>query len=120
MLATKQKNEAERLSKLNSSYQITSKLNFNIKEAILNEICLRNIKTEEECLQWYKMTFYYITNCDCTLIDIGLKNDGLVHISKMSHERIKHPLDVLSIGDIVEVKVIDVDLNKKRVALSLI
>lgn len=60
--------------KLNSSYQITSKLNFNIKEAILNEICLRNIKTEEECLQWYKMTFYYITNCDCTLIDIGLKN----------------------------------------------
>ena len=53
-------------------------------------------------------------------IDIGLKNDGLVHISKMSHERIKHPLDVLSIGDIVEVKVIDVDLNKKRVALSLI
>lgn len=60
--------------KLNSSYQITSKLNFSIKEAILNEICLRNIKTEEECLQWYKMTFYYIINCDCSLIDTGLKN----------------------------------------------
>lgn len=53
-------------------------------------------------------------------IDIGLKNDGLVHISKMSEKRIKHPLDVLSIGDIVEVKVIDVDLNKKRVSLSMI
>lgn len=53
-------------------------------------------------------------------IDIGLKNDGLVHISKMSEKRIKHPLDVLSIGDIVEVKVIDVDLNKKRVGLSMI
>ena len=48
-------------------------------------------------------------------VDIGLKNDGLVHISKMSKQRIKHPLDVLSIGDIVEVNVIDVDLNKKRV-----
>lgn len=47
-------------------------------------------------------------------VDIGLKNDGLVHISKMSKQRIKHPLDVLSIGDIVEVNVIDVDLNKKE------
>ncbi len=46
-------------------------------------------------------------------IDIGLKNDGLVHISKMSKQRIKHPLDVLSIGDIVEVNVIDVDLKEK-------
>ena len=53
-------------------------------------------------------------------VDIGLKHDGLVHISKMSKQRIKHPLDVLSIGDIVEVNVIDVDLNKKRVSLSMI
>ena len=53
-------------------------------------------------------------------MDIGLKNDGLVHISKMSKQRIKHPLDVLSIGDIVEVNFIDVDLNKKRVSLSMI
>ena len=53
-------------------------------------------------------------------VDIGLKYDGLVHISKMSKQRIKHPLDVLSIGDIVEVNVIDVDLNKKRVSLSMI
>ena len=53
-------------------------------------------------------------------VDIGLKNDGLVHISKISHERIKHPLDKLSIGDIVEVYVIDVDVNKHRVGLSMI
>ena len=53
-------------------------------------------------------------------VDIGLKNDGLVHISKMSKQRIKHPLDVLSIGDIVEVNVIDVDLKKNRVSLSMI
>lgn len=44
-------------------------------------------------------------------VDIGLKNDGLVHISKMSKQRIKHPLDVLSIGDIVEVNVIDVEFK---------
>lgn len=53
-------------------------------------------------------------------IDIGLKNDGLVHISKISKERIKHPLDKLSIGDIVEVSVIDVDINKHRVGLSML
>ena len=53
-------------------------------------------------------------------VDIGLKNDGLVHISKMSKQRIKHPLDKVSIGDIVEVKIIDVDLNKHRVGLSMI
>lgn len=53
-------------------------------------------------------------------VDIGLKNDGLVHISKISNERIKHPLDKLSIGDIVEVYVIDVDVKKHRVALSMI
>lgn len=53
-------------------------------------------------------------------VDIGLKNDGLVHISKMSNQRIRHPLDVVSIGDIIQVKVIDVDLEKKRVGLSMI
>lgn len=53
-------------------------------------------------------------------IDIGLKNDGLVHISQMSKQKVRHPLDVVSIGDIVQVKVIDVDLEKKRVGLSMI
>lgn len=53
-------------------------------------------------------------------VDIGLKNDGLVHISKISKERIKHPLDKLSIGDIVEVYVIDIDLQKHRVGLSMV
>lgn len=53
-------------------------------------------------------------------VDIGLKNDGLVHISKISNQRIKHPLDKLGIGDIVEVSVIEVDLSKNRVALSML
>lgn len=53
-------------------------------------------------------------------VDIGLKNDGLVHISKISKERINHPLDKLSIGDIVEVSVIEIDLQKHRVGLSMV
>lgn len=52
-------------------------------------------------------------------VDIGLKNDGLVHISKMSKQKIKHALDVCNVGDILDVYVYDVDLQKKRVALSL-
>ena len=52
-------------------------------------------------------------------VDIGLKNDGLVHISKMSKQKVKHALDVCHVGDILDVYVYDIDLKKKRVALSL-
>lgn len=52
-------------------------------------------------------------------VDIGLKNDGLVHISKMSEKKVHHALDVCHVGDILDVYVYDVDLKKKRVALSL-
>ncbi len=53
-------------------------------------------------------------------IDIGVHQDGLVHISQMSKKYIKHPLDVLSVGDIVEVKVMSVEAKKKRIALTMI
>jgi len=53
-------------------------------------------------------------------VDIGLKNDGLIHISKMSHQKVKHALDVCNVGDILDVYVYEVDLDKKRVALSLV
>lgn len=53
-------------------------------------------------------------------IDIGLHDDGLVHISKMSNKFIKDPKDILSVGDIITVYVDDIDLDKKRVGLSLI
>lgn len=53
-------------------------------------------------------------------IDIGLKNDGMIHKSKLSQQRINHPLDVVAIGDIVTVFVLEIDLTKQRVALSLI
>ena len=53
-------------------------------------------------------------------IDIGLKNDGLVHISKMSKEYIKHPSEVVSVGDIVDCYVDEIHMDKNKVSLSLI
>ncbi|MDL0420583.1 Tex family protein [Caldibacillus thermoamylovorans] len=53
-------------------------------------------------------------------VDIGVKQDGLVHISKMSNQYVKHPLDVVSVGDIVTVWVNDVDVNKGRISLSML
>ncbi|MDE7298626.1 MAG: RNA-binding transcriptional accessory protein [Lachnospiraceae bacterium] len=54
-------------------------------------------------------------------VDIGVHQDGLVHISQMAKNRfVKHPLDVVSVGDIVEVKVMSVDLQKKRIQLTMI
>ncbi len=52
-------------------------------------------------------------------VDIGVHQDGLVHISQMSDKYIKHPLEVVSVGDIVEVKVMSVDLKKKRIQLTM-
>ena len=52
-------------------------------------------------------------------VDIGLKTAGLIHISEMSQKRIKHPLDVLTVGDIVKVMVISVDEKRNRIGLSL-
>lgn len=53
-------------------------------------------------------------------VDIGLHEDGLVHISKMSKRHIKHPLEVVNVGDIVDVYVIDIDKKRNRVGLSMI
>ena len=53
-------------------------------------------------------------------IDIGLKNDGLVHISKMTNNYIKHPSEILSVGDIVDCYVDEIHLDKKKVSLSLL
>ncbi len=52
-------------------------------------------------------------------VDIGVHQDGLVHISQLSDKYVKHPMDVVSIGDIVKVKVLEVDLNKKRISLTM-
>jgi protein Tex len=53
-------------------------------------------------------------------VDIGVKQDGLVHISKMSKQYVKHPLDIVSVGDVVKVWVEDVDVAKGRVSLTML
>ncbi len=53
-------------------------------------------------------------------VDIGVHQDGLVHISQMSSSKfVKHPLDVVKVGDVIDVKVLSVDLEKKRIALTM-
>ena len=52
-------------------------------------------------------------------VDIGVHQDGLVHISQMSNQYVKHPLDVVQVGDIITVKVLDVDPMKKRISLTM-
>ena len=52
-------------------------------------------------------------------VDIGVHQDGLVHISQIAKRRINHPLDAVQLGDVVKVKVLSVDLKKKRIALSM-
>lgn len=53
-------------------------------------------------------------------VDIGLKNDGLVHISRLSKSYVSHPLEVVSVGEIVRVWVVDIDKARERVSLSMI
>ncbi|MBQ9756871.1 MAG: RNA-binding transcriptional accessory protein [Clostridia bacterium] len=52
-------------------------------------------------------------------VDIGVHQDGLVHVSQLSEKFVKHPMDVVSVGDIVKVKVLEVDVAKKRISLTM-
>ena len=52
-------------------------------------------------------------------VDIGLKNDGLIHISNMSNSYVKDPRDILAVGDIIKCKVLDINKEKNKVALTL-
>ncbi len=52
-------------------------------------------------------------------VDIGVKNDGLVHISQLSTQYVKHPMDVVSVGDTVKVKILSVDKDKQKVSLTM-
>ncbi|MDD6202639.1 MAG: S1 RNA-binding domain-containing protein, partial [Lachnospiraceae bacterium] len=52
-------------------------------------------------------------------VDIGVHQDGLVHISQITDRYIKHPLEAVSVGDIVDVQVLDVDVPKKRISLTM-
>ena len=52
-------------------------------------------------------------------VDIGVKHDGLVHISQLSNNFVKNPSDIVAVGDIVDVKVIGIDTEKQKVSLSM-
>ncbi|MEG0641581.1 MAG: Tex family protein [Clostridium sp.] len=52
-------------------------------------------------------------------VDIGVHQDGLVHISQLSNNRVNHPLDIVKVSDVVDVKVMEVDLDRKRIALTM-
>ncbi|MBQ6950351.1 MAG: S1 RNA-binding domain-containing protein, partial [Clostridia bacterium] len=53
-------------------------------------------------------------------VDIGVHQDGLVHISRLADKFIKHPSEVVKVGDVVKVWVVDVDMKKKRIALTMV
>ena len=53
-------------------------------------------------------------------VDIGVHQDGLVHISRMSEKFIRHPSEAVAVGDVVRVWVVDVDQKKKRIALTMV
>ena len=52
-------------------------------------------------------------------VDIGVKQDGLVHVSQLSHKFVKHPMDVVSIGDTVKVKVLSIDYERQKISLTM-
>ncbi len=52
-------------------------------------------------------------------VDIGVKQDGLVHVSELAARRVSHPLDVVQVGDVVDVRVLSVDAARGRIALSM-
>jgi uncharacterized protein len=53
-------------------------------------------------------------------VDIGVKHDGLLHISQIANKFVKDPLELLKVGDIIDVKVLSIDIEKKRIALSMV
>ena len=53
-------------------------------------------------------------------VDIGVHQDGLVHISRMANRFIKHPAEVVKVGDVIKVWVVEVDAKKKRIALTML
>ena len=60
-----------------------------------------------------------LVGMQAAFVDIGVKHDGLVHISELSENYVKNPSDVVSIGDIVKVKVIKIDNDRQKVSLSM-
>lgn len=88
----------------------------NVEQSILRSDVLEISDLKEGMI--LKGTVRNIMDFGC-FVDIGVHQDGLVHISELSNKFIKHPLDVVKVNQIVNVKVISVDVNKKRIGLSI-
>lgn len=104
-------------------YDITSELEKpgrDPREDLPKPILRSDVMTMEELKPDMELmgTVRNVTDFGC-FVDIGVHTDGLVHISEMSQNYIKHPLDVVSVGDIVKVRVLNVDIERNRISLSM-
>ena len=92
----------------------------DIREDFETPLLKTEVRTLEDLKEGMKLTGTVRNVTDFgAFVDIGVKNDGLVHVSQLSNRFVKNPMDVVSVGDIVEVTVIGVDMNKGRVSLSM-
>lgn len=90
------------------------------REELPKPILMSDVMTIEQLKPGMELmgTVRNVVDFGC-FVDIGVHTDGLVHISEMSQNYIKHPLDVVSVGDIVKVRVLDVDIDRNRISLSM-
>ena len=87
---------------------------------MLKEICAALLESDVNILLVKKLRENVRNVIDFgVFVDIGVHQDGLVHISQITDRFIKHPLEAVSVGDIVDVQVISVDAAKKRIALTM-
>ena len=108
--------------KAKSAAKNSAMLSQSLKNDILATIAamLENGRDEIKKANELDITAAHENNMAASMVDIGVHQDGLVHISELSDSRfVKHPLDVVSVGDIVDVKVMSVDLEKKRIQLTM-
>lgn len=92
----------------------------DIREDFETPLLKTEVRTLEDLKEGMKLTGTVRNVTDFgAFVDIGVKNDGLVHVSQLSNRFVKNPMDVVSVGDIVEVTVIGIDTKKGRVSLSM-
>ena len=105
---------------LNEIVEEIKKPNRDPREEAPPVIFRQDVKTFDDLKIGMKMTGTVRNVVDFgAFIDIGLKNDGFVHISEMSKSFVKHPMDILSIGDVVDVRILKLDEQKQKVSLSM-
>ena len=93
----------------------------DIREAVGEPVLRKDVLSMEDLSVGMKLrgTVRNVVDFGC-FVDIGVKQDGLVHISKISRKFIKHPKEAVKVGDIVEVTVIEVDLKRNRISLNMV